>query len=143
MTKPSTGKINLVIESCYHNIDLLGTCIDSLSAELFDSQQCYQIKVAVYEVVTNCIKHGYGGSPEHQVHVSYQIGTDKIILDIADSGIALDTQLLQDTPTHFEVDHEDPQEGGMGLKIIKLFMDEISYHSKDGMNHFLLVKYIA
>jgi len=135
------GKIDLVIESCYENIDLIGTCIDALSSQLFDAQQCYQIKLSVYEAVTNCIKHGYKGSSGHKVYVTYQMDADRIVLDIADSGIAIDPQILQETSTSFQIDPENPLEGGMGLKIIKLFMDEISYQSKDGLNHVTLVKY--
>ncbi len=136
------GKIDLVIESYYQNADLIGTCVESLSSEYFTDQQCFQIKLSVYEAVTNCIKHSYKGSSEHKVYVSYQFETDKILVDIADNGIAMDPQLLQDTSSYFEVDLENPQEGGMGLKIIKLSMDEISYHTKNDMNHFTLVKYI-
>ena len=55
--KCSMRKIDLVIESCYDNIDLVGICIESLSSELFDQPQCHNIKVVVYEAVTNCIKH--------------------------------------------------------------------------------------
>ena len=136
------GKIDLVIESNYQNVDLIGACVESLSSEYFSDQQCFQIKLSVYEAVTNCIKHSYKGSSEHKVYVSYQIETDKIIVDIADYGIAMDPQLLQDTPSYFDIDQENPQEGGMGLKIIKLSMDEISYHTKNDMNHFTMVKYI-
>jgi len=136
------GKIDLVIESYYQNVDLIGACVESLSSEYFTDQQCFQIKLSVYEAVTNCIKHSYKGSSENKVYVSYKIETDKIIVDIADYGIAMDPQLLQDTSSYFEVDQENPQEGGMGLKIIKLSMDEISYHTKNDMNHFTLVKYI-
>ena len=137
------GKIDLVIESHYHNIDLIGACVESLSSDLFSDQQCYQIKVSVYEAVTNCIKHSYKGSTEHKVYVSYQIETDRIILDIADYGISMDPQLLQDTSIYFNIDQENPQEGGMGLKIIKSFMDEINYHTINDINHFSFVKYFT
>ena len=136
------GKIDLVIESNYQNVDLIGACVESLSSEYFSDQQCFQIKLSVYEAVTNCIKHSYKGSSEYKVYVSYQIETDRIILDISDYGIAMDPQLLQDTPSYFDIDQENPQEGGMGLKIIKLSMDEISYHTENDMNHFTLIKYI-
>jgi len=136
------GKIELVIESRYENIDLIGTCIESLSSELFDEEQCHQIKVCVYEAVTNCVKHGYKGESGYKVSVTYQMFADRIVLDIADSGIAMDPKILQDTSTNnFQIDPGNPHEGGMGLKIIKLFMDDVSYESYEGINHLMLIKY--
>lgn len=135
------SKIDFIIDSCYDNIDPLGSCIERLAAELFDEQQSYQIKLTVYEAVTNCIEHGYQGSPEHKVWVTCQLGIDCISLDIADTGIAMDPLQLENTSTSFQVDPDDLCEGGMGLKIIKLFMDDINYSSRDGLNHFILVKY--
>jgi anti-sigma regulatory factor (Ser/Thr protein kinase) len=135
------SKIELVIESCYENIDLIGTCIESLASELFDDEQSYQIKVCVYEAVTNCVKHGYQGFGGHKIWVTYQRFADHIVLDIADCGLAMDPQRLENTTTGFEIDPENPSEGGMGLKIIKLFMDGVSYQSTNGVNHLTLVKY--
>jgi anti-sigma regulatory factor (Ser/Thr protein kinase) len=53
----------------------------------------------------------------------------------------MDPQRLENTTTGFEIDPENPSEGGMGLKIIKLFMDGVSYQSTNGVNHLTLVKY--
>ena len=139
--KCSMSKIELVIESRYENIDLVGTCIESLSSQLFEEQQCHQIKVCVYEAVTNCIKHGYRGSLGQKVYISYEMNAERIILDISDAGASMDPQLLKDTSTDFQIDLDNPKEGGMGLKIIKSFMDETQYQIKDGMNHLTLVKY--
>ena len=136
------GKIKLVIESFYENIDLVGTCIESLSSQLFEDQQCNQISVCVYEAVTNCIKHSYKGSPEYEVTISCELKIDRIILDIADSGISMEPHHLEDTSTIFNIDPDNPKEGGMGLKIIKSLMDEIDYTVKEGINHFTLVKYV-
>lgn len=135
------SKIDLVIESCFENIDLIGTCIESLSSELLDEHQRYQLKISVYEAVTNCIKHAYLGSPRHTVLVACNIDSDRILLDIADSGISMDPKYFNAISTAFEINPDNPKEGGMGLKIIKLYMDSIDYQTKDGTNHFILVKY--
>ena len=139
--KCSMRKIDLVIESCYDNIDLVGICIESLSSELFDQPQCHNIKVVVYEAVTNCIKHSYQGKSGQAVHVTCQMEADRLLLDIADSGIAMDPQNIQSLSPHFHIDPDNLLEGGMGLKIIKLFMDDMHYQTKDGVNHLTLIKY--
>ena len=135
------SKIKLVIESCYENIDLVGMCIESLSSQLFEEQQCDQIKICVYEAVTNSIKHSYKGSSEYEVSISCEIIADRIILDIADTGISMDPRFIEDISTVFQIDLENPREGGMGLKIIKSLMDEIHYQINEGINHLTMVKY--
>ena len=136
------SKIDLVIESCYENIDLVGICIESLSSQLFDDQQCYQIKLCAYEAVTNCVKHAYLGASNNTVHICYQIDAHRITLDIADSGLSMDPKKLDSAATSFEINPENPSEGGMGLKIIKSFMDDVDYRIIDGINHLTLVKYV-
>ena len=135
------SKIKLVIDSCYENIDLIGTCIESLSSRLFEDQQCNQINVCVYEAVTNCIRHSYKGSRGHDVYISFDINENRLILDVSDSGLAMNPKILESTSTTFQIDPENPQEGGMGLKIIKSLMDEVSYHTEQGINHLTMIKY--
>jgi anti-sigma regulatory factor (Ser/Thr protein kinase) len=135
------SKIELVIDSCYENIDLIGTCVESLASELFEDEQRYEIKICVYEAVTNCVKHAYQSSCGHKIWVSFQMLADHIEVDIADYGLSINPQLLDSTTTSFQIDPDNPIEGGMGLKIIKLFMDVVSYQTHKGVNHLTLVKY--
>jgi anti-sigma regulatory factor (Ser/Thr protein kinase) len=135
------SKIELAIDSCYEDIDLIGTCIDSLASEFFDDEQRYQIKICVYEAITNCVKHAYQDSYGHKIWVNFEILADRIQVDIADYGLPINPHLLDDTTTSFQLDPENPAEGGMGLKLIKLFMDVVRCQNQKGVNHLTLVKY--
>ena len=139
------GKLDLMIDSCFEDVNLVGLCIRTLSSKVFDKDQCDQIELCVVEVVTNCIKHSYEGMKGHKVYVAYQAYDDRVVIDIADSGIAMDEKLLENYAPNFDIDKSDIDnlpEGGMGLKIIKTWMDEVRYKTVDGLNHCVLVKYI-
>ncbi len=139
------GKLDLAIGSCFEDVNLVGLCIRALTSRLFDKDQCDKIEICVVEVVTNCIKHSYGGRKGHRVYVSYQAYDDRVVIDVADSGIAIDRKIMENEPTDFNIDKSDIEnipEGGMGLKIIRTWMDRVSYDTVDGLNHCVMVKYL-
>ncbi len=139
------GKVDLTIDSCFEDVNLVGLCIRTLASKAFDKDQCDKIEICAVEVVTNCIKHSYKGRKGHKVYITYQAYDDRVVIDIADSGIAINEKLLENDLSNFDIDKSDIDnlpEGGMGLKIIKTWMDEVHYKTVDGFNHCVLVKYI-
>ena len=137
-------KLQLVIDSCYRDIELVGVCVRALSAELFEAAHRDQIEVCVVEAVTNCIKHSYGGAGGHAVRITWQQEPGRVSIGIEDFGAAMPAQLLQNQSTAFDFDKDDIAhlpESGMGLAVIKSWMDEVSYDSRDGANRLLLVKH--
>jgi len=137
-------RLALVIDSCYRNIDLVGSCVKALSAKVFDEPHCDQIEVCVVEAVTNCIRHSYGGAGGYPVRITCQQEPDRIVIDIEDFGLAMAPHVLENQSTAFEFDLDDTEhlpESGLGLAVIKSWMDEVSYRSLDGANHLLLVKH--
>jgi serine/threonine-protein kinase RsbW len=138
------SKLDLVIDSCLENVDLVRSCIGLLSSQIFDDWHCYQIKTCVVEAVTNCIKHSYSGVTGRTVKVSYHMDGVKIVIDVSDTGVAMDPQVFKNISPTFEVDPmnlDNLSEGGRGLKIIKAWTDDANYYSEDGVNHFTLVKF--
>lgn len=137
-------KLDLEIDSCFSNVDIVGSCIRFLSSQVFDDMRCLHIETCVVEAVTNCIRHGYNGEAGHAVRISYQEEDTRITLVITDSGIGMNPLLLENTSTNFEFDLDDIENyptGKWGLKIIKAWMDEVRYWSEGGFNHLLMVKY--
>jgi serine/threonine-protein kinase RsbW len=137
-------KLDLLIESSLANVELMRVCVKALSLLYFDQPSCDQIEISVVEAITNCIEHGYKYQPGCIVQMSYQVEKDRIIVDVSDIGVAMNPDMLRNLSTHFVLDPDDIDsllEGGRGLKVIKRSMDEVSYHSVGGTNHFVMVKY--
>jgi serine/threonine-protein kinase RsbW len=139
------SKIHLTIDSSLENIDMVRTCVGAMAVKLFDELQCYQIELCVVEAVTNCIVHSYKNFENKTVTVSYRMDETKAVIDIIDSGFAMDTRFFQDVSPVFAldlIDLDNIPENGRGLKVIKAWMDEAYYYSEDGVNHMTLVKFI-
>lgn len=138
------NKLVLVIESHLENVDLVGSCIAFLAARRFDEASIYKIRSCVVEAVTNCIKHGYDGAANQQVAISCQLDGDKLVIDIQDTGKAMDLEVFENATAHFDYDPQDTRclpEGGWGIKLIKAWMDEFHYYSRGGANHWVLTKH--
>jgi serine/threonine-protein kinase RsbW len=107
------------------------------------SFEAFQIELCVVEAVTNSIKHAYRLEAGHQVEITLSIVSDKFIFDICDTGIPMDSKLLEEkSPSlSFDADNlESISEKGRGLAIIKKIMDTVTYTSKQGKNCFSMRK---
>jgi len=136
--------LDLVIDSCYANIELAGSCIEFLASKTFDNSSCHQIQLCVVEAITNCIEHSYEGENNHKITIRFGIDPTKLIIDIFDTGKGMTPQEFDKISPDFDFDPLDLDlllEGGRGLKIIKAWMDEAYYYIDGGVNHLSMVKY--
>jgi len=98
-------------------------------------------EICIMESINNVIKHAYKGENNKPILVKLKTDKKMIELEIIDKG----------TPrTKFEIpdldfdpkDINNLPESGMGLYIIKQLMDELTYESHNGENHFILRKWL-
>lgn len=79
------------------------------------------IKLALYESVSNVIKHAYTEKKEGQVKIKIELGEKGLILDIIDFGKGFNILEIPEPDAHA------PKEGGMGVFLIKTIADSVSY----------------
>ncbi len=78
---------------------------------------------AVGEAFNNIAIHGYADGPPGEVFMEISWTHDEIVMQISDTGLSFD-------PEQVELPDLDAlPEGGMGLFIIRSFMDEVDYQS--------------
>ena len=87
-----------------------------------DADGCFQVKLAVSEAVTNAILHG-SGSPEDEVELGVREQANALVFEIRDSAGR-------------EPSSDDwvksVGEGGRGLELVSLMMDEVQLTRGDG-----------
>lgn len=107
-----------------------------------------QLEMAVDEACANVIEHSYGKDPRNPSiadHPGMQINlcteTDKVTVEIIDYGIGYAYDSHEEIhPDDYIKDH---RRRGLGLYIIKNFVDEIDYsRDEDDGNHLRLVKFL-
>jgi len=142
-----TKQIRLSIESKYDNVPLVGCAINRLCASIpVSDRDAYIIELCVTEAVVNSIKHGYGDEPGNEVAVIFSVYDTKIVIEIIDSGKALDPVLLEEKrESGLEFDPENIDaipESGRGLAIMHAVMDDVSYHVRGNRKYLTLTKEI-
>ena len=94
------------------------------------------LQVALEEVLTNIMLHGYNDIDPHQIEVSLAADADAVTLDIADDGIPFDPTLqsLPDPPSP-----GPGQPGGLGILFVRKLMDEVTF-ARDGERNRLTLR---
>jgi len=101
----------------------------------------YDLQLAVDEVCTNVVTHGYMDLDPGSIILDLEIDPAKIVISITDFGHAFEPG---DAPTpNVEAPIEERDLGGFGLFFIQQTMDEMNYRSTEDGNTMTLTKYLT
>ena len=93
---------------------------------------CFEVTLAVDELMTNTIGYGYDDGGEHSIDLVLRIEADTLTVQIADDGRAFDP--LQAQKPNLGAPLEDRAIGGLGIYLVRKTMDEVAYRRQDGRN---------
>ena len=104
----------------------------------FSLADAQKISLAIDEAVTNVIKHSYVNKTDRQITIEYFQGTAGVRIRILYRGLPPDISTE-------EVDIgrmiKKKKKGGLGVKLMKTIMDEVTYSTVDGENCCELIKW--
>ena len=113
----------------------------------FGSDEIAKIEMAVDEACTNIIEHAYHVFPEHgppeqlEIEVHACEYPDRLEITIRDHSM-LDFPVDEHAPTGIDNYFTEHKRRGLGLFIIRSFVDDVKHRFVDGRgNELLLVKY--
>ena len=96
-------------------------------ARALDSDTVADLKLALTEAVSNSVRHAYGTPGEGQVDIRYELGPDRICVDVIDDGAGFDPE---EAPSF---DGDELSEGGLGIAIIRTVADDVEIESRPGV----------
>jgi serine/threonine-protein kinase RsbW len=96
------------------------------------------MKLALTEACSNSVRHAYDQGHEGQVAIRYELGEDRLVVEVEDEGGGFDPEVL--AAANAELD-----EGGLGIAIIRAVTDEFEIaRGRDGQGSRLrFVKYLG
>jgi serine/threonine-protein kinase RsbW len=121
-----------------HLPDFLAFIEDVCARIAADQDTKYALRLAVEEVCTNLIVHGYGGRIAGPIEVSASDGADRVTLVIRDRSPPFDPARAPKPDLSSDVEHRLP--GGLGWHLVKQLMDEVGYVAGASGNVLTLVK---
>ncbi len=102
-----------------------------------DEAALFQMNLVIEEMFTNMVK--YNTESAHDVEIAFQRDADRLIIELRDFGVeSFDITQTEPVDTSLPVEQRTP--GGLGIHLVKQFMDEIKYEYKDGNSKITLVK---
>jgi anti-sigma regulatory factor (Ser/Thr protein kinase) len=130
----------LHVPSSTENLALIRDFVANIGkqAGLSDSELS-MIELAVDEACANVIEHAYGMDRSKEVVVRARLDADQVEITVVDTGKGFDPSGVVQQDLKKLV--EERRSGGLGMRMMKLVMDEVQYQIKPGeRNELRMVK---
>ena len=134
-------KYRLKIPGKSGNLEVIRNFVSDIAFRIgFDKKSVHEIELAVDEACTNIIEHAYEYDESKDIDVLVKTDLKQLTVIISDKGKSFN---------HKDVKMPDMQEymkelrvGGLGIYLMKTLMDEVNYHTSNGVNKVHMVKYL-
>lgn len=140
MSVQQSETIKLDLPASHKHLKILSACIEALMIDvegIADRELViYNAQLAAHEACTNIVDHAYPDQPEGRIAITLTLDHHQrqLIVDLRDTGEGFD-------PSSTTMpDLDQAHEHGYGLFLIHSLMDEVTYTTAPGENHWRLVK---
>lgn len=134
--------VDIKIPSSTRHLHTMRTLTRILAESMgFDRKDSESAALAVEEALTNVIEHSYHGEEHRKMHVIFELDDDKFRVRILHNGDQIEVSNLSKTEDWSSF-HSQKKRGGLGILIMKKFMDEVTYKSGPRQNECCMVKYL-
>jgi|SRR5215510_1218080 len=129
-------KFTLKVPSSTENLALIRDFVTSVGkqARMSDSDVS-NLELAVDEACANVIEHAYGFDISKEVIVRAIVDGDEVKISVIDMGRGFDPEKLKSESLKELVSQR--KTGGLGIRLIKSLMDEVSYEIIPGQKNEL------
>ncbi len=101
-------------------------------------KQKFEINLALDELFTNIINHGFDDDAEHRIHVTCARNDEIVKIIIKDDGVPFNP--LEAPQPDLNCTFIDREIGGLGIHLIKAYIDQIDYQRDADANVLTLTK---
>jgi serine/threonine-protein kinase RsbW len=105
----------------------------------FVEEEVNKIELAVDEACSNVIEHAYEGERPGDIDVAVRADRSKLTVTVSDRGktFRFDGVPVPDMKQYLS----ELRVGGLGIYLMRMLMDDVTYRSKAGRNELRMVKY--
>jgi serine/threonine-protein kinase RsbW len=98
------------------------------------AEAVYATQLALEEVISNVIRHGYEKDPgDHSIAIHVMLDDDGVHLEFVDDGRAFDP--LSVPEVDFDLPLADRRVGGLGVHLLRTMSKGLTYERKAGHNY--------
>ena len=138
----NTDRECLTLESKLSEIARVPPWLESLAAlHAIPSRTQFAMDLCLEEVLSNIIRHGYGGESSHEIVIRYQNRRNGFFALIVEDGAPLFNPLTVPSPP-VPSTLEDISGGGQGIRLLKQSADAIEHEPMSNGNR-LTISFVA
>lgn len=138
ITDVKKNEHEITVAATIEQISVISDFIDGImSSEGFDSRKVLELQLAVEEACTNVARYAYPGK-DGTIHIIARVSGDRLELIIEDDGIPFNP--TAHTVVLSQAETKDHPIGGLGIHLIRSYVDGMSFEFRDGKNILTLVK---
>lgn len=142
MTIHATHRARLALAPNLEEVRVVGTRVREMSENLLGIKDSSQMELCVVEALTNIVKHGSKDDQGQPVTIKVEIEIEdgRVHVQIEDNGPGIPAENLDSTLSFNPLDLDSLPENGMGLFVIRQFVDDFSYESSGSINLLTLTR---
>lgn len=111
---------------------------DYASAQGCPHDLVLKLLLAVDEIVSNIVLHGYQDEPDPTLRIRAEIGDGRAVLEFLDQARAYDP-ISRPAPDSLDQAPERRPPGGLGVHLVKELSDEARYRRENGWNRVSVI----
>ncbi|MFM8394318.1 MAG: ATP-binding protein [Acidobacteriota bacterium] len=129
-------RFTLEVPSSTENLAMIRDFVKRIGHQTgMDEQGVSNLELAVDEACANVIEHAYGHDISKEVIIRAVCDEQAVRISVIDMGQGFDAEAL--APESIETLIHERKSGGLGIRLIKALMDEVSYEIRPGQKNEL------
>lgn len=131
--------MNLILSNDVQEVPQLGVFVEEVcEAAGLDMGTTMKMNLAIEEAVVNVMNYAYPSGTKGEVRIEAKAREDYVEFVISDDGRPFDPTGVKDVDTTSPA--EERSIGGLGIFLVKHYMDKVKYKYVDGQNVLTLRK---
>lgn len=135
--------LNLTLKNDLAEITRLSEAVEDYGQKnQLDKKTVFNINLALEEIVTNIITHGYKDSTEEEyVDIAFDLQNGNLQITVTDHAAPFNPLEMPEPDTSQPL--EDRDIGGMGIHLVKNVMDNLDYRRENNANVLILTRQVG
>ena len=131
---------SLHVPSSTENLAMIRDFVKSIGMHSgMDELEIARLEMAVDEACANVMEHAYESDAAREVSIRATVDEAAVLIEVIDTGKGFDPASVEQLPIADLVSGK--RTGGLGMRLIKSFMDEVHYQMLPGLkNELRMVK---
>lgn len=133
-----TARVAIELANTLDEIPRLAEAVEAFAEDCaLPAKLAFELNLALEELVTNIVSHGYAEAGPHRIEVRMALEADRVRVDVRDDGRPFDPFAQAPAPD-LDAGLDERAVGGLGVHLIRTFMDEVRYRRDGELNHVTL-----